>query len=413
MRQPTGISQRRHTAVGVATEPVSAFGRSILRGVIRYANLQRNWILHKDMWWVNAAHWPECDGTILGGVKPGMLAAIKEHSRHLITCSGGYDPAEMPVICLDDDATGAMAAEHLMEKGFKHFGFYGPEWASDYSLTERPLLTFTRRVRGFQEALREQGFSCIASNVTPAYEDLLTHTHHPRVIEWLQSLPTPIGIMAVDDSHASDLAEACRKAHVGVPDHVAIIGINNDDLLCEGAWPPLTSVECNFSRMSYLAAKMLDRMMKGEALGPEERLVQLPPVRVQQRMSTDVLAIDQPDVIEAVRFIREHACDPCSIQDVMQAIPVSRRTLERQFANCLGRTLHEEVVRVRIDTARRLLTQSDLPVDEVSQRCGFAAVQSFIRFFRHGAGITPAAFRRRSLPKSSTQTHRSTHVANG
>jgi LacI family transcriptional regulator len=292
-----------------------------------------------------------------------------------------------------------MAADHLIDRGLRYFGFYGPHWATDDLSDGRPRQTLTRRARGFYQTLDEHGFTCVASGTTPmpSLRDFLTHAHHAELIRWLRSLPKPIGIFAADDMMAHDLAEACREADIGVPDHVAIIGVNNDDLLCEGAWPPLSSIEVDFTRMGYLAAKTLDRLLNGETLKPEERLVELPPIRVHQRMSTDMLAIDQPIVANAVRFIREHACDPCSVKDVMNAVPVARRTLEKTFAEQLGRSLHDEIVRVRIDTARRLLLQPDLTIDEVAERCGISTIQSFNRSFLQTVGVTPAVFRRQSL----------------
>jgi LacI family transcriptional regulator len=255
-----------------------------------------------------------------------------------------------------------------------------------------------RRGRGFMKALRERGFNCLSAELPlPTHEDLLTHRHHSALFAWLRSLPTPIGIFATDDMLANDLAAACHEANIGVPDHIAIIGVNNDDLLCESAWPPISSVEVDFSRMGYLAAKTLDRLLSGEKLAADEQRVELPPIRVQQRMSTDVLATDLPDVANAIRYIREHACDPCTVDDVLREVPVTRRTLERQFVQQLGRSPYDEISKVRIETARRLLLAPDMPIPTIAERCGYSAVQSFNRAFLERVGITPAAFRRQSV----------------
>jgi len=214
---------------------------------------------------------------------------------------------------------------------------------------------------------------------------------------WLRELPKPIGIMAFDDAAAHDLAAACLDADIGVPEHVAIIGVNNDDLLCESAWPPLSSIEADFSRMGYVAAKHLDAILRGEKLAPELRFVKLPPLGVVQRQSTDVLAVDDPNLADALRFIREHACDPCGIDDVLRHVPVGRRWLERQFLKTLGRSPHAEITRVRIEAAQRLLLQPELRLPEIAERCGFSVMQTFTRAFRINAKITPAAYRRRTL----------------
>ncbi|MGC4030148.1 MAG: substrate-binding domain-containing protein [Tepidisphaeraceae bacterium] len=386
--------------MGIAVEGVTTYGRSILRGVLKYANLQRKWVLHKDIWRTtgDAVHWPDCDGTIIAGVPEAIYNDVRAHSRFVVTCSGSYDSREVPVIALDEDATATMAAEHLLSRCLEHFAFYGPSWDADTATGGRPRLTMIRRARGFHLALKRHGRRCINANLpVPTLRELFTHAHHPKTIAWLRSLPKPIGIFAADDMLAHDLAEACREADIGVPEDVAIIGVNNDDLLCESAWPPLSSVEVDFSRMGYLAAKTLDRLLSGEKLRKAERLIELPPIRVQQRMSTDVLATTQRDLADAVRFIREHACDPCSVSDVLKAVPFARRSLERQFVEQLGRSPHAEISRVRIETARRLLMQPDLSVNDVCERCGFAAIQSFNRFFLQSVGITPAAFRRQGI----------------
>jgi LacI family transcriptional regulator len=200
--------------------------------------------------------------------------------------------------------------------------------------------------------------------------------------------------MAFDDGDANDLAETCLEAGIAVPEQVAIVGTNNDELLCEMAWPPLSSVVGDFARVGYAAAQLLDRMICGERLGAQDRLVLLPPLGVMQRQSTDVLAVKDSNVADAIRFIREHACDPCSVKHVLHAVPVGRRWLERQFLSQLGRTPHDEITRVRIETAKRLLTQSDMTVAQITGRCGYIGDNNFHAAFRQLTGTTPAAFRR-------------------
>ena len=277
-----------------------------------------------------------------------------------------------------------------MDCRLEHFAFYG--------VRSNPSDVAAKRLIGFCEALEQQGHSCVPCSVEwPEGLSWLTHTHRPKLIEWLRELPKPVGILAVDDAAAHDLAASCLDAGIGVPEQVAIIGINNDDLLCESAWPPISSVEVDYSRMGYMAAKLLDQMLNGKPARTDQRHVLLPPLAVVQRQSTDVLAVKDKYVAEAIQFIREHACDPCGVPDVLKQVPVGRRWLERQFAGVLGRTPHDEIIRVRIDAARRLLLQPEISLDEIATRCGFSAYQNFIRTFRHITGNTPAAHRRAAL----------------
>ena len=146
--------------------------------------------------------------------------------------------------------------------------------------------------------------------------------------------------------------------------------------------------------MGYVAARVLDQQFSGKKLSQQERLVLLPPMGVVQRQSTSTLAIADTNLAAAVRFVREYACDPCSVSDILREVPVGRRWLERQFVTQLGRTPHNEITRVRIETSQRLLLQSDLDVLEIAAKCGFAETKSFYKYFRRLTGTTPAAYRR-------------------
>ena len=373
-------------------DAASSYGRQVLRGVLSYANLQRRWRLHEELRPRREAldYWPTCDGVIFAGGGMAVLDHVRQRSRFTIACSGAADTQLTPVVSLDDLGAGELAARHLIDCRLEHFAFYG-------NVIGGPPHIGQRRLAGFRRGLERGGYDCIESPVPYPWDiDRLTHVHWPALIAWLGELPKPIGIMAAEDGVAHDLAAACQEAGIPVPDQVAIIGVNNDDLLCEGAWPPLSSIDPDYTRVGYQAAMLLDRLLRGEAVPADERVIRLPPIGVVQRVSTSVLAVKDPSLAEAVRFIREHACDPCSVDDVLREIAVGRRWLERQFVAQLGRTPHDEIIRVRIDTARRLLLRPEFGVMQVAERCGFSKVQ-FMRAFRQQTGTTPAAYRRSAL----------------
>jgi LacI family transcriptional regulator len=375
----------------VIVDCTDTFGRAILRGVTRYANLQRRWHLYKDI--ANALYaykeWGNLDGGIFAGVPATSIPEQRKHCKHIVYCSGSGDPRSSPVVALDDRRAGAQAAEHLIDCGLENFAFYG--FRQDFR-------TAINRFEGFRQTIQDKGFNCALAPMTiPSKEQRAAHAQMPPLVEWLQSLPKPIGILAVDDTNASDLAEACLEADIGVPDAVAIVGINNDDLLCESSWPPLSSVDADFSRVGYVAASTLDRLMRGEKLKMQDRLILLPPLGVVKRHSTSTLAIKDSNIAEALRYIREHACDPCGVSDVLQHVPVNRRWLERQFVSQLGRTPHDEIARVRIETAQRLLQRSEMDMFEIASRSGFAELKGFYSAFRKLTGTTPAAYRRSAL----------------
>jgi LacI family transcriptional regulator len=373
--------------VGVAVNGLTNYGRAILRGVARYANARHGWLLHEDLRLRNPDRhpWPECDGAIIGGLKAKLTDAVCQRTQHIVSCSGNNDPKQFPIVCADSVAIGRIAAEHLIECRLRHFAFYGAGRAT----------ISAQRLAGFEAALGARGFSCLQAPLdTLDQNQFVEHSHWPALIDWLQRLPKPVGIFAIDDHLAHDLAAACLAAEIVVPDRVAIIGANNDDLVCETSFPPLSSVEVDFSRVGYLAARQLDGLLHGDKLPAGERVIQVPPLGVVQRLSTNVQAVDDPQLAAAVAFIRDHACDPCDVSDIMREVAVSRSWLERQFAGKLNRTPRDEIVRIRIERARRLLLESDEKIERIAERCGFSATQNFGRVFRQVMGTTPAAFRR-------------------
>ena len=377
--------------IGIAIDGASAYGRGIMRGIMQYANAQRRWEIYsmlRGTLEVGPHDWPRCDGAICAGVKSDVLESIRGHSGHAIVCSGSaFEAGERNVVCLDDVAAGAMAAEHLMECRPGSFAFAGLP-ASPHSVN---------RQRGFTAKLEQHGH---AGRVGPAFDHpgiAQNLKHWPAMIDWVRRLPRPAGILAVDDTAAHDLAAACLRAEIAVPEHVAILGVNNDDLLCESAWPPLSSIDCGFPRIGYAAGHLMDRLLAGQRLGKAERLVRLPPLRVVRRRSTDVLAVTDPMVGDALRFIREHACDPCSVHDVLDHLAVSRRSLELKFAEMLGCTPHDQILRVQMEAARSLLLQPGLTLPVIAQRCGFSDQSAFGRAFRRALGRSPSAYRRDAI----------------
>lgn len=375
--------------VGILADGVTGYGRSIMQGVMRYANLQRRWIIHEELRHLFQVppHWPECDGVIVAGIGCGpAFRYVMEHSRVAIHCSGSADPSVCPVVCLDDVAVGIMAAEHLLDCRLENFAFFG---------YEPNIPVCENRFRGFQQTILAKGYQVHEAGLGWMTSIERTKQYdQSKIIDWLNGLPKPIGVMAIDDIAAHELAGLCLRANIGVPERIAIIGVNNDELLCESAWPPLTSVHCDYSRVGYMAGQQLDRLLQGETVDTVQRLTRLAQLGIVQRQSSNILAVKNPDLAEALRYIREHACEPCSVSDICRHVPVGRRWLERQFVRILGRNPHDEIMRVRIETAKRLLLEPGLTLTDVAYRCGFTNQQNFGRAFARYAGITPGLYRK-------------------
>jgi LacI family transcriptional regulator len=370
--------------VGVLVDTTYKFGASIVRGVLRYANLKRRWLLYKDLIVTVETHdhWPAFDAAICAAMpSDAVVRQLNERCKHVVLCSAAGDPDVCPVVCLDGAAAGAQAAAHLIERRLEHFAFYS-----------KLGRVGVQRGAGFREALAARGFT--PCDELTVHRSSLDRSHQRDLIRWLERLPKPVGILAADDMDAHHLADACLEANLAVPEQVAIIGINNDDLLCEGAWPPLSSVEGDFTRIGYIAAQLVERLLGGEQLDAADRLHRLPPLGVVQRQSTNVLAVKDENLARAIQYIREHACDPCNVNDVLRAVPVGRRWLEKLFLSQLGRTPHDEIARVRVETAKRFLRETGLKLPDISYRCGFSELKRFYITFRNVAGTTPGAYRR-------------------
>lgn len=290
----------------------------------------------------------------------------------------------IPLVHVDGEAVAKLAFEHLAERGFKRFAFVdvaGESWAA-------------RRRDGFTAAVADRGFEC----------DVFTAKRRPRdrppwesidakLVEWIVSLPKPLGLMVATDEFGPPVLEACRRANAAVPDDVAVVGVGNDEVLCDLASPPMSSVVPDHVGVGYEAAKLLDAMISGAARPKDPTY--LPPLGVITRRSTDVLAMDDDVVATALRFIRERAASGVGVDDVVAHVPVSRSVLQRRFNDGVGRTINDQIVLTRVNLARELLVHTDLPIDTIAERAGFNHREYLSVVFKRETGDTPAAYRRR------------------
>ncbi len=214
------------------------------------------------------------------------------------------------------------------------------------------------------------------------------------LMAWLQALEMPVGLMACNDARARHVLEACHALGVRVPEDVAVVGVDNDEVMCELTDPPLSSIEQGMRRLGYQAAALLDQRMEGKE-SPQMQYV-VGPEGVVARRSTDTLAVSNAEVALAARFIREHACDGISIADLTKMAGLSRSTLERKFKAMMGRTIHAEIDRVRIERARTLLAETDLPLKQVAAQAGFKYIQYMSTLFRRRLDQTPREYRLRA-----------------
>ncbi|MGH7968618.1 MAG: substrate-binding domain-containing protein, partial [Limisphaerales bacterium] len=216
---------------------------------------------------------------------------------------------------------------------------------------------------------------------------------------WIKTLPRPIGVMACNDMRGQQVLDACRATGVAVPEEIAVVGVDNDEVLCNLSEPPLSSVLPDAERIGYEAAVLLARMMAGEKMGPGETFV--PPSGIITRRSTDALAVDDRQIAAATRFIREHACEGIDVSDVLRAVPMSRSTLDRRFMRILGRSPKDEILRVRLGRVKQMLAETDFPLSLISEKVGLEHVEHLSRMFKEREGTTPSAFRARCVTRTA------------
>ena len=309
----------------------------------------------------------------------GVPAVVVGHSK--------TEVAGMVNVITDSDAIGRMASEHLLACGFRNFAYCGLE---NTTLEKAPWSI--DRKRAFAQRVVDAGLICRSYAATSA-----TPLSWPRerraMVQWLQSLPKPVGLMACNDDRAQQVLEACKLAGLAVPDAVGIIGVDNDEVVCGLSDPSLSSVSVNFERAGFEAAQALDRLIRRKRRRASR--ITVPATHVVGRRSTDFVAVADMQLAKALRCVRDHArLGGMGVTDMAQAAGLSRRALERRFRREMGTSIHKYIRKVRTDQIARLLVETHLPVAHIADSLGFADVQHFARYFRAGKGVSPLAYRK-------------------
>ncbi len=297
----------------------------------------------------------------------------------------------VPAVDAHHSQVGRMAADYLLEHSFRSFGFFGNKWA-----------LFSRlRELGFRQRLQEAGFDAV-----PHYADYLPMRPtssswvqtDAEMSAWLQALPKPVAVFCCHDVPACDLIEACANLDLRVPEEVAILGVDNDRFECEMAHPTLSSIALPTREIGRTAAALLDQEMKSAdgSVGTKPRLIS--PTHVVARRSTDMHAVSDASVQRALTFLKERSSEDISVNDVAEAAGLSRRQLERRFRDAMGRTVLNEIHRLRVERALKLLAESNMKIDTIAYRVGFSGARQMADVFRKLLGKAPSQFRNSASP---------------
>jgi len=382
----SGPGARPHVALLV--ESSLASGRDILRGIARYGREHEPWSLYYEPRGLEESvprwlrHW-RGDGIIARIQNQSIAREVRATGLPVVDVLGVVPDAGVPLVHVDDCKIARLAAAHLHERGFREFGFFGIE-GENWSERRREAFVETVRQAGSEARIYELPRGGGGGASWEKMEDILAR--------WIAGIGKPAGVMVCSDQRGPQFLEACRRAGVRVPDEVAVIGVDDDEALCEVCNPPLSSVKAGHVQVGYEAAALLDRIMSGRAVPDQPMLVA--PQGITTRLSSDVLAIEDRPVAEVLRLIREHACSGIKVETLARQAGLSRSVLQRRFRTALGRSVHQEIVNARLKRAMDLLVTTDLTLADIAERSGFKYQEYLGAVFKQRLHKTPVQYRR-------------------
>jgi LacI family transcriptional regulator len=370
------------------------YGRGLLRGIAAYARVHGPWLLYH----LERALGDPAPPRLEDWASDGIIARIE--SRHLlreirrlglptVDLLGLYDVRGIPVVRPDDAHTTRLGFEHLAERGLRRFAYCG---FSGIYYSDLRQGHFVRRVTaaGFEPHIYVGARPPRGTHISTIEQESLRRMQ--ELADWVRELPRPIGIMTCNDLRAQQVLNVCGVLGIAVPDEVAVLGVDNDEVVCELCTPPLSSVRLNTHVIGYEAASVLHHMLTGKTPPVQRVLIESPGVVTRQ--STEVLLVNDPPIATAVRLIRERACQGISVADVFTHVKISHSTLVRRFTQLVGRSPKAEIDRVRIERVKELLSATGLPLVEIAPLAGFNHVEILCKLFKAKTGRTPGQYRK-------------------
>ncbi len=398
----TGTNMDTKIKVALLVETARGYGRQLLRGIVNYSKAHGPWSFHITpgdlMQRLPSLKKWRPDGII---ARVETISLAKEIAQSGIPTIALEPPQELIDSILKKSIVSQvnpsalkiieLAVEHLRGKGIREFGFCG---YSDITWSQLREDAFTKSLKGSSFHIYQQ----------PKQKQNRLWEKEQNILEkWLKKLPKPIGIIACNDIRAHEILQACRLSGLDVPNEIALVGVDNDDLICELCNPPLTSVDMNGQWAGFEAAKLLDKMIRGKIHKPRKLIID--PLGLVERQSTNMLAIEDREVANALKFIYENFHQPFQVSDLLQVVPLCRRTLEMRFKKAIGRSIYDEIQRTRIVNAKRLLLETDWQVTRIAAASGFGSPNHMNSVFVKKIDMTPTQYRSRRLIPNKRISH--------
>jgi LacI family transcriptional regulator len=383
-------ANRKKKRVLIIIETSRVFGRNLIEGIAQFATEHKNWnmfLCDHDVASRNPGKldtWSG-DGIIIRGFNKNLNQFFHRFEGSKINLAA--DGQEFPIyVRFDNTKCGEMAAAHFWERGYRNFAYFSMGHARWSQL----------RYDCFASALKQYNATCFPSPQMHQKNLITLPTFWHRgldssVLRWLRSLPKPVGIFCAYDNHAFYLTSLCNYHGIAVPEEVAVLGVDNDESMCRSIAPALSSIDPNAKRIGYIAAETLDKMMYHKPLPPLPVFIE--PSHITVRQSTDNIAVDNPVLAKALRFIRQEVAQNIRVSDVAKEVGVSRGTLNNIFEEYLHSTPIREILRVRMDWAKQLLRETTISVTEISMMIGYQTPEYFSRAFSRETGESPREYR--------------------
>ncbi len=358
----------------------------VFAGIHHYATTHSKWRINLDLYAGQTlkSRRLSYDG-IIGRITSQTAGTAGSADISMVNVWISSPARDVPTVVPDVKAAGRMAAKHLLAKGFVNFGFLGFKQHSANAI----------ELEGFQSTLSEKGFSCTSLMVPASYtsDPKKWQRFITKLDEWIDTWPLPMGILASYDLLGRYLICACERKDLSIPKHVAVVGSNNEPVICSHPEPSLTSIDLGYEKVGYHAAKLLDKLMRGGNPPAEPLLIQ--PAALMPRHSTDLQVVEDRTIAAALRFISDNIHNRISVDDVAQSVEANRRTLERQFRTVLNQSIAGEITRLRVERVKRLLVENDMTIKHIASNSGFRDGMQLGVVFKRVTGLSPTAYRKK------------------
>ena len=381
---------RKQPRVALLGDSASAYFRGVMRGIESYVRKHKPWAVYlseqtadEPPKWLSS--W-QGDGILARIANERMKCAITQTCLPTIELSETLPSKSFSSVWTDEESVAQFAAAHLRDRKSTSFGFVGHDqnaWSK-------------RQEEAFCREIDDAGLRCERFQIGDAASNTVLGQFgdEKALADWLRALPKPAGILACDDFRGWQILEVCRQIGIAVPEEIAVIGVGNDERLCELSTPSLTSIQLDKIGIGYEAARLLDEWI---VTGRPAHSLRIKPVRIVLRQSTQGLAIADSDIACALRLIRERACEGINVDDILRVVPLSRRVFENRFKALIGQTPHDYIILVRFEHVTRLLAETNLSIAEVAARTGFCYPEYLCTAFKRRFGIRTEEYRRMRL----------------